>query len=94
MMHGDLKSPNVLLSKEGVAKLADVGMSRVHQDLVTVQAVMTPLWASPDVSIQHASIHLPSTILVLKDASLSNSSSSSSSNAGRCSQSLPRASML
>jgi serine/threonine protein kinase len=26
MMHRDLKSPNVLLSEEGVAKIADVGM--------------------------------------------------------------------
>lgn len=28
MMHRDLKSPNVLLSEEGVAKIADVGMVR------------------------------------------------------------------
>ena len=28
LMHRDLKSPNVLLSEEGVAKIADVGMSR------------------------------------------------------------------
>ena len=51
MMHRDLKSPNVLLSEEGVAKIADVGMVRAQvQDLVTAQPVMTPLWAAPEVS--------------------------------------------
>jgi serine/threonine protein kinase len=30
MMHRDLKSPNVLLSEEGVAKIADVGMVRAR----------------------------------------------------------------
>ena len=51
MMHRDLKSPNVLLSEEGVAKIADVGMVRAQvQELVTAQPVMTPLWAAPEVS--------------------------------------------
>jgi serine/threonine protein kinase len=51
MMHRDLKSPNVLLSEEGVAKIADVGMVRSQvKDLVTAQPVMTPLWAAPEVS--------------------------------------------
>lgn len=51
MMHRDLKSPNVLLSEEGVAKIADVGMVRPQQqDLVTAQPIMTPLWAAPEVS--------------------------------------------
>jgi serine/threonine protein kinase len=50
MMHRDLKSPNVLLSEEGVAKIADVGMVRTQvKDLVTAQPVMTPLWAAPEV---------------------------------------------
>lgn len=50
MMHRDLKSPNVLLSEEGVAKIADVGMVRPQvQELVTAQPVMTPLWAAPEV---------------------------------------------
>ena len=50
MMHRDLKSPNVLLSEEGVAKIADVGMVRAQvQELVTAQPVMTPLWAAPEV---------------------------------------------
>ncbi|KAK9786899.1 hypothetical protein WJX73_000622 [Symbiochloris irregularis] len=50
MMHRDLKSPNVLLSEEGVAKIADVGMVRAQvHDLVTAQPVMTPLWAAPEV---------------------------------------------
>lgn len=51
MMHRDLKSPNVLLSEEGVAKIADVGMVRPQvQELVTAQPVMTPLWAAPEVT--------------------------------------------
>lgn len=51
MMHRDLKSPNVLLSEEGVAKIADVGMVRPQvQELVTAQPIMTPLWAAPEVS--------------------------------------------
>lgn len=52
MMHRDLKSPNVLLSEEGVAKIADVGMVRAQvKDLVTAQPVMTPLWAAPEVCL-------------------------------------------
>jgi serine/threonine protein kinase len=52
MMHRDLKSPNVLLSEEGVAKIADVGMVRSQvKDLVTAQPVMTPLWAAPEVRV-------------------------------------------
>lgn len=46
----DLKSPNVLLTEEGVAKIADVGMLRTQErDLVTAQATMTPLWSAPEV---------------------------------------------
>lgn len=52
MMHRDLKSPNVLLSEEGVAKIADVGMVRPQvQELVTAQPIMTPLWAAPEVQL-------------------------------------------
>eukprot|EP00210_Caulerpa_lentillifera_P007764 g7409.t1 len=50
MMHRDLKSPNVLLSEEGNAKIADVGMVRTQdRELVTAQCIMTPLWAAPEV---------------------------------------------
>ena len=53
MMHRDLKSPNVLLSEEGVAKIADVGMVRSQvKDLATPQPVMTPLWAAPEVCFE------------------------------------------
>lgn len=31
-MHMDLKSPNILLSRHGVAKLADVGLAKVIRD--------------------------------------------------------------
>ena len=54
MMHRDLKSPNVLLSEEGVAKIADVAMVRTQagqEHLISAQPIMTPLWAAPEVSI-------------------------------------------
>jgi serine/threonine protein kinase len=45
-----LQSPNVLLSEEGVAKIADVGMSRAQEaELVSAQPIMTPLWSAPEV---------------------------------------------
>jgi serine/threonine protein kinase len=44
------QSPNVLLSEEGVAKIADVGMSRAQEaELVSAQPIMTPLWSAPEV---------------------------------------------
>ena len=60
LLHRDLKSPNVLLSEEGVAKIADVGMVRSQvKELVTAQPVMTPLWAAPEVcSLFHADSQL------------------------------------
>ncbi|KAK9805390.1 hypothetical protein WJX73_010301 [Symbiochloris irregularis] len=50
LLHRDLKSPNVLLTKEGSAKIADVGMmrSQVSQS-TTAQVAWTPLWAAPEV---------------------------------------------
>ncbi|KAL4424682.1 hypothetical protein ABPG77_004489 [Micractinium sp. CCAP 211/92] len=50
LSHRDLKSPNVLLSEEGTAKIADVGMLRRQaSELITAQPVMTPLWSAPEV---------------------------------------------
>ena len=41
---------SLLLPGEGVAKIADVGMSRrMLSDLATAQAIMTPLWSAPEV---------------------------------------------
>lgn len=54
MMHRDLKSPNVLLSEEGVAKIADVAMVRTQagqEHLISAQPIMTPLWAAPEVCL-------------------------------------------
>ena len=67
MMHRDLKSPNVLLSEEGVAKIADVGMVRPQvQDLVTAQPIMTPLWAAPEVTPSAVNSTLPLEIAHLR----------------------------
>lgn len=65
MMHRDLKSPNVLLSEEGVAKIADVGMVRPQvQDLVTAQPIMTPLWAAPEVNLHSCLLNLADPLFV------------------------------
>ena len=64
MMHRDLKSPNVLLSEEGVGKIADVGMVRTQVNgLVTAQPIMTPLWAAPEVRRLHCPVFLISKLL-------------------------------
>ena len=47
--HLDMKSPNILLSKDGLAKLADVGLSRlVKQDATALSMPGTFSWASPE----------------------------------------------
>ncbi|KAK9792727.1 hypothetical protein WJX73_008655 [Symbiochloris irregularis] len=49
-MHRDLKSPNVLLTREGVAKIGDVGLMRAQVNpSMTAQNSWTPLWAAPEV---------------------------------------------
>ncbi len=50
VIHFDLKSPNILLSSEGVAKIADVGLSRVlsQTHLSNPRFVGTFAWAAPE----------------------------------------------
>ena len=51
IMHRNLKSPNVLLSEEGVAKIANVGIiKRQNKELMTARRVKMPLWASPELT--------------------------------------------
>ena len=49
IVHLDLKSPNILLSKHGEAKVADVGLSRlIQQETSLVSRVATFAWAAPE----------------------------------------------
>ena len=94
-MHLNLKSPNVLLSEEGVAKIDDVGMVRgLVRDLVCRQPIIRGLWTAPEVSIQHVTSHLQSCLCEGASLSSSSSSSSSRSSVRRCLQSLTRAPIL
>ena len=47
--HLDLKSPNILIDKDGMAKIADVGLSKL---VGTIEATATSsgslLWAAPE----------------------------------------------
>eukprot|EP00887_Chlorella_sp_A99_P003887 scaffold11.g3887.t1 len=48
IVHFDLKSPNILLSRDGTAKIADVGMAKIlARDYVT-GVVGTLAWAAPE----------------------------------------------
>lgn len=48
ILHGDIKSPNVLLTKDGTAKICDVGMARIlAQDYVT-GTIGTLAWSAPE----------------------------------------------
>ncbi|GMF27892.1 unnamed protein product [Phytophthora lilii] len=49
VIHRDLKSKNVLLSRELDAKLTDFGVSRERVDRTMTAAVGTSLWMSPEV---------------------------------------------
>lgn len=51
VLHRDVKSPNVLLTKEGAAKLGDVGLAVVRQISGPPAAAPThfsPFWAAPE----------------------------------------------
>ena len=48
IVHFDLKSPNILLTRDGTAKIADVGMARfISKDFVT-GVVSTLAWSAPE----------------------------------------------
>lgn len=47
--HLDLKSPNILIDKDGMAKIADVGLSKmVGTREVTATSAGSLLWAAPE----------------------------------------------
>ena len=49
IVHFDLKSPNILLARDGTAKIADAGMARfLAADYVT-GVVATFAWSAPEV---------------------------------------------
>ena len=53
IVHFDLKSANILLSRDFTAKIADVGLAKImeQQFLSTLYCVGTFAWAAPEVSI-------------------------------------------
>jgi eukaryotic-like serine/threonine-protein kinase len=51
ILHGDLKPANILVTKDGTAKLLDLGIARLARDpegKVSQFAVLTPQYASPE----------------------------------------------
>ena len=50
-MHFDLKSANILLSRDFTAKIADVGLAKIMQQqfLSTLYCIGTFAWAAPEV---------------------------------------------
>lgn len=50
IVHFDMKSQNILLARDGVAKISDVGLARIlHQDYVTsLDSTGTFAWAAPE----------------------------------------------
>ena len=51
VMHLDLKSANILLARDGTAKIADVGLAKIlTRDNTCVSTEGTFDWAAPEVS--------------------------------------------
>lgn len=60
IVHFDLKSANVLLSRDCTAKIADVGLAKIMQQqfLSTLYCVGTFAWAAPEVSPPQLELHI------------------------------------
>ena len=50
VIHGDLKTRNILLSKSGIAKIADLGSSRLAHDKITRCVCGTPAYMAPEMA--------------------------------------------
>jgi len=50
VIHRDLKSMNILLDRAGIAKLADLGCSRMVRPETMTVGVGSPLWMAPEVA--------------------------------------------
>jgi eukaryotic-like serine/threonine-protein kinase len=49
LTHGDIKPANVMISREGKVKLADLGLAYLRGDTRELEQLFTPYYASPEV---------------------------------------------
>ena len=61
VVHLDLKSPNILLTRHGVAKIGDIGMARIRSAHTRtlhrseLGAIGTSAWAAPELIVSETS---------------------------------------